>query len=120
MLKQLGGIASMLKNAQQMGAKMKEVQESLRHERVVGIAGAEMVRVEANGLGEVLSVRIDKEVFSQGDREMIEDLIPSAVNDALARAKQLNVEKMQDAAGGLELPGLEDAVKQFMGDMKPE
>lgn len=120
MFKQLGGIASLLKNAQQMGAKMQEAQAALAQERVVGSAGAGMVQVDANGLGEVLAVRIDPETFSQGDREFVEDLIPAAVNDAAAKAKQLHVEKMQEMAGGMQMPGLDDAMRQISGELQQD
>ncbi len=78
MFKGLGNLAGMLKQAQQMGSRLQEINETLRGRRAEGTAGAGMVTVEVNGLGEVLCCRINPSVAS--DRELIEDLIPAAVN----------------------------------------
>ena len=70
-----------------------------------GSSGGGMVEVEANGVGEVLSVRIDPALFARGDREMIEDLLPAAINQTLDKVKQLHNEAMQSVTGGMDLPG---------------
>lgn len=75
-----------------------------------------MVEVEVNGIGDVLRVKIDPALMEEGDREMIEDLIPAAVNQAQAKAKQLHQEAMQSMANGLNLPGLNEALAQFTGE----
>ena len=112
MLKNLANLASIMRQAQQMGGQMQEVAQQLRGQRVSGSAGGGMVEVEANGLGEVLQVRIDAKLE---DREMIEDLLPAAVNQALNKAKQLHMESMQSMTEGLEIPGLSDALAQMGG-----
>lgn len=112
MFKGLGNMASMIRQAQQMGGKMEEISAQLKSRRVQGAAGGGMVEVEANGLGEVLRVRIEPTLT---DREMIEDLLPAAVNQASAKAKQLHVEMMQSLAGGIDLPGLSDMISQLGG-----
>jgi len=113
MFKGIGNLASLMRQAQQMGGKMQEVTEQLKAKRVTGTAGGGMVEVEVNGLGEMLKVHIDPAVAN--DREMIEDLIPAAANQAGAKAKELHVELMQSVTGDLNLPGLDEALAQFTG-----
>ncbi len=113
MFKELGNMASLVRQAQQMGGKMQEMTAQLKAKRVVGSAGAGMVEVEANGLGEILKVKIDPQIGS--DIEMIEDLLPAAVNQATTKAKELHVEMMQSVTGNLNLPGLSEALSQFTG-----
>jgi DNA-binding protein YbaB len=74
-----------------------------------------MVQVEVNGLGEVLRVRIDPTLVARGEREMIEDLLPAAVNQAVAKANQLRLEAMQNMAQELNVPGLDAALAQLSG-----
>ena len=79
-----------------------------------------MVEVEVNGLLEVLRCHIDRQLIEQGDGEMIEDLVATAMNQAIAKGKQLHVEAMKSLAGGLELPGLDAALGDFLGQDMPE
>jgi nucleoid-associated protein EbfC len=116
MFKGIGDLASAMKAAQQMGGKMKELKEQLATARAVGSAGGGLVEAEVNGMGDVLRVTIDPTLIQEGDRELIEDLIPAAVNQAQIKAKQLHQEAIQSIAGGLNLPGLNDALAQLTGD----
>jgi hypothetical protein len=76
-----------------------------------------MVEVEFNGLSEMQSCRVDAGVFARGDRELLEDLVTAAVNDAHERAKRLHAESLHSLAGGIELPpGVEDALSSLSGD----
>ena len=111
----LANIGSLLKNAQQIGTKLGAVQEQLKGQRVVGNAGGGMVEVEVNGLGEVLRLTIEPGLVERGEREMIEDLIPAAVNQAIGKSKQLHADAMREATDGLELPGLDEALVKFTG-----
>ena len=115
MFKQLGNITSLMKQAQQMSGRMQEVNDQLRSQRVEGTSGGGMINVTANGLGEVLKVSIDPELISRGDGEMIEDLLPAAINDAQAKAKQLHAESMKSLTSDMNLPGLDDALDRFVG-----
>ncbi|MFO0902681.1 MAG: YbaB/EbfC family nucleoid-associated protein [Pirellulales bacterium] len=108
MFKGLGNLASLMKNASQMNERMRTAGEELKQRRVTGSAGGGMVEVEANGLGEVLKVKLDPDLFQRGERELLEDLIPAAVNQAALRARELHLELMRDSMGGLDLPGLGD------------
>ena len=119
MLKGLGDIASLMKQAQQMGSMMQGVTERLKNERAVGASGGGMVEAEVNGIGELLRVTIEPTLVERGDREMIEDLIPAAVNQALIKAKQLHANAVKEMAGGLNLPGLDDVLSQISSDDNP-
>ena len=88
MFKSLGNIASVMKQAQQMGGKLEEVNQKLEAERVTGGAGAGMVSVEMNGLGEVIQVSIDPALFEKQDAELMEDLVRAAVNIAKDKTKE--------------------------------
>lgn len=118
MLKGLGNLANlpgMLKQAQEMGGKMQEMGEQLKTKRVTGNSGGGMIEVEANGVGEVLAVRIDPSLIEKQDKELIEDLIPAAINAAQQKAKQLHAEMMQELTGGMNIPGLGDALGSLGG-----
>ena len=115
MLKGLGNIATLMKQAQEMGGKMQEMQEQLKQQRVIGTAGAGLVEVEMNGHGEVLRLKIDPTLVAKADGEMIEDLVPAAVNQASAKAKALHAEGMKAMTGGMDLPGLDDALEPLTG-----
>jgi DNA-binding YbaB/EbfC family protein len=117
MLRSLSGLANlgnMMKQAQEMSAKMQGVAEKLKTMRTTGQSGGGMVEVDANGLGEVLAVRIDPQLFAGGDREMIEDLLPAAFNAAHAKAKELHQQAMQEITSDLNLPGLEEAMSKLV------
>jgi nucleoid-associated protein EbfC len=118
MFKGLGNLANLgqlVKSAQEMGSKMQALNEELKSKRATGAAGGGLVEVEVNGLGEVLAVRIDPTLVEKQDREMIEDLLPAAINAAIQKSNQLRAEGMQSIAGGLQLPGMDDALSQFSG-----
>lgn len=116
MFKGIGNIASMIRQAQNLGSQMPAITEKLRSERVTGRAGGNMIEVTADGLGSVLAVRIDDLLRDKGDWEMVQDLLPAAINDALAKAKALHVQAMQELTGDLPIPGgLDDMLKQLTG-----
>lgn len=115
MFKGLGDIAGMMKQAQEMGGKMKELQATLAAKRVTGEAGGGMVRVEMTGTQEVVGVTIDPGLVERGEREMIEDLTVAAMNDAATKAKAAHAEAMQDLTGGMNLPGMGDMLAKITG-----
>ena len=115
MFKGIGNLASMLKNAQQMSGKMGEMNEELKSKEIVAEAGGGMVQVKANGLGEVSKVSIDPQTFEAGDRELIEDLLANAFNQVAVKQKQLQMESLQGLTGGMNIPGLDDALKNMTG-----
>ena len=116
MFKGLGNIATLLNQAKNIGGQMEGVTEELKARQVIGEAGGAMVKVHANGLGQILKIEVDPILADKGDVEMIVDLVPAAVNDAIAKSKALHVEAMQQVTGGMELPaGLGDTLKQVLG-----
>ncbi len=115
MFKGLSNFASIIKQAREMGGRMEQIGEELKTKRTSATAGGGMVEVEVNGLQEVLACRIDPDFFSGGDREMLEDLLTAAVNQALSKAKSLHAEALQSATGGLDVPGLQEAMNKITG-----
>ncbi len=115
MFKELGSLASLMKNAQAITGKMQEMRDRLADRKETGVAGGGMVSVEMNGHSQALVCRIDPAIFESGDREMLEDLVVAAVNQALEKVRAAAAEEMEQATGGLDLPGLSDALKKFGG-----
>ena len=101
-----GGIGNMMKQVQQMQAKMEKIQAELEQTEVEGTAGGGMVKVTANGKQDVVSITIDPEVVDPDDVEMLQDLILAAVSQARAKAQELQTEKMASLTGGLNIPGM--------------
>lgn len=96
----------MLRQAQQLQARLAQLQEELAAKTVEASAGGGMVTAVVNGRQEVVSVRIDKEVVSPGEVELLQDLVRGAVNEAIARSRQLAAAEMAKLTGGMKLPGL--------------
>jgi DNA-binding YbaB/EbfC family protein len=97
---------SMLKQAQEMQARLARLQEEMAEKTVEASAGGGMVTVTANGRQEILSVRIEKEVISPEETGLLQDLVRAAVNEALARSREMMAAEMAKIAGGLNLPGM--------------
>jgi len=100
-----GGMGNLMKQAQQMQAKMQKAQEELAKMEVVGEAGAGMVKVTMLGCHSVRRVEIDDSLIGDADeKEMLEDLIAAAMNDAVRRVEEQNKDKMGALTGGMQLP----------------
>jgi hypothetical protein len=100
------GMGNMMKQAQQLQARMLKMQEELAGKTVEAAAGGGMVRVVANGRQQIVSIRIEKEVVNPDDVDMLQDLILAAVNDALTRSQEMVASEMGKLTGGLNIPGL--------------
>jgi len=98
-----GGLAGLMKQAQQMQENMKKVQEQLATMEVEGQAGAGMVKVVMTCRHDVKRVTVDPSLL-QDDKEMLEDLIAAAVNDAVRRVEAMVQEKMSGITAGMPLP----------------
>jgi len=98
-----GGIAGLMKQAQQMQENMRKVQEELATIEVEGQAGAGLVKVVMTCRHDVRRVTIDPSLLSD-DKDMLEDLIAAAVNDAVRRAEATSGEKMAGFTSGMGLP----------------
>src|ERR1700682_5426384 len=100
----MGQQFKMLKQLQQMQARMARVQEELGAKTVTGTAGGGMVEVVANGHQKVLSVRVKPEVVDPADVEMLQDLVLAAVNDAMDKARELATKEMGAVTAGIGRP----------------
>jgi nucleoid-associated protein EbfC len=110
MFKNLTNLASLIKQAQQMGGRMQAMNEELKSRRVTGKAGGGMVEAEVDGLGQVLRITIDPALIERKDRELMEDLVPAAVNAAVTKSKELHAEVLKGLTDGMDLPGLKEAL----------
>lgn len=99
-----GGMGNLMKQAQQMQERMAKVQEEIANMEVVGVSGAGLVKVTMTGNHSVRRIDIDSSLIGEEDKEMLEDLIAAAVNDANARVESVQKEKMADLGGGMSLP----------------
>lgn len=97
-------LGAMMKQAQQMQAKMEEAQRKLDDIAVEGAAGGGMVKVVSSAKGDVKSVTIDPSIVDPADVEMIEDLVLAALNDAKSKAEAAMAEEVKSVTGGLQLP----------------
>lgn len=102
-------IGDMMAKMQELQARMQEAQEGLRAMRRTVEVGGGMVSVTINGRQEVLSIAIEQSLFASGDTAMIEDLVVSAVNKAIAESQRMAQEEMGKATSGMlpSIPGLD-------------
>lgn len=100
------GMGKMMKQAQQLQAKMLKLQEEMASKTVETTSGGGMVKVVANGKQQLVSIQIEKEVIDPDDVEMLEDLVLAAVNDALIKSHEMVTQEMSKLTGGLNIPGL--------------
>ncbi|HUL11572.1 MAG TPA: YbaB/EbfC family nucleoid-associated protein [Methylococcaceae bacterium] len=96
-------LASLMQQAQQMQENIKKAQEELAAAEVQGESGGGLVKIVMNGNREVLKLSIDDSLVKD-DRDMLEDLVAAAVNDAVRKVAKLKQDKMASLTGGLEFP----------------
>lgn len=99
-----GGMGKMMKQLQKMQSDMARLQGELAEKVVSATSGGGAVRVETNGQKELVSVQIDPEVLQEENREMLEDLILTAVNESLKKVDDMVAAEMQKLTGGMNLP----------------
>ena len=97
-------IGQLMKQAQEMQTKMKEMQEHLADIEITGSSGAGMVTVIMNGQSEVCSVKIDPKLLNGEETEIVEDLIVAAFTDAKGKVETRAADEMSKLTGGLDLP----------------
>jgi len=97
-------IGQMMKQAQEMQARMAELQAKLDTVELTGASGGGMVQVTLSGKGEMKKLKLDKSLVDPNDTEVLEDLILAAFNDAKARVEAHVAEEMSKLTGGLKLP----------------
>lgn len=98
-----GGMEGIMKQAQKMQAEMQKAQEAVAKFEVTGESGAGLVKVTMNGSHDVKNVNIDSSLMSE-DKEILEDLLAAAVNDAVRKVEKHSKEEMGKVAGGMGLP----------------
>ncbi|BFM15260.1 YbaB/EbfC family nucleoid-associated protein [Maricurvus nonylphenolicus] len=99
----MNGLGDLMKKAQEMQANMQKMQEELANAEVLGESGAGLVKVTMTGRHDVKKVEIDSSLMSE-DKEMLEDLLAAAVNDAVRKVEANSREKMTDLTGGMQMP----------------
>ena len=99
-------IGQIAKMAQQVQAQMAQAQEELRETTIEATAGGGAIRVVITGAQEIRAIEIDPSAVDPEEVDMLQDLILAAVNDAIARSKELERERMGAVAGGLGIPGM--------------
>ena len=108
MFKGLANLAQIMKQAQEAQSRMGELKERLGRLTVEGAAGGGLVKVEMNGHQEVLGCRIDESLLRPEDREMVEDLVVAATNEALRKVKEAAAGEFSQLAGGMDLGAIKD------------
>lgn len=101
-----GGMQALMRQANQMQARMKKAQEELATREFESSSGGGAVKVVVTGDNKIKSVSIQPDVISSGDQEMLQDLVVTAVNEALKLAKTTSDEEMAKITGGFSMPGM--------------
>jgi DNA-binding YbaB/EbfC family protein len=97
-------IGNMMKQAQQLQKKMTEVQERLSSIEVEGVSGGGLVKVTATAKGEIKKILIDDSLMNKEEKEVTEDLIIAAINNAKLKGEEASQEEMKSVTGGIPLP----------------
>jgi len=97
-------IGNMMKQAQQLQKKMADAQEKLNLIEVEGVSGGGMVKVVSTAKGEIKRISVDDSLMKQEEKEITEDLIVAAVNDAKQKGEAAAQEEMKNISGGISLP----------------
>jgi len=100
------GMGNLMKQAQQMQARMAKMQEEVGKRTIEAAAGGGMVKVVVTGKQEVVSIDIEPEVVDPEDVEMLQDLVLAAVNQALRESQAMMTDEMSKLTGGLKIPGM--------------
>lgn len=102
----MANLNELMKQAQQLQAKLTRIQEEASAKTVEASAGGGMVTASVNGRLEVVALKIEPAVLESGDMEMLQDLIMAAVNEGIRKAQKMVADEVGKIAGGLKIPGL--------------
>lgn len=102
----MNGMQGMLKKVQKMQKQMTDLQEELKTREVEGTAGGEAVKVVVNGNKNVVSLTLSPDAVDPEDVEMLQDLIVTAVNDAMKKVDEMTEKELGKVTGGMKLPGM--------------
>jgi len=112
----LKSLANIMQQAGEIKGKLAAAKERVSKLRSEGSAGPDLVRIVVSGEMTVLSVSIDQNLIASGNRQLIEQLVNAAANEALQKSKSAAAAEMVDIAEGMNVPGLQDAIgKMGMG-----
>jgi len=100
------GFGNLMKEAQRLQQQMAQMQDEVAQKTVEATAGGGMVTVTANGKQELVSIKLDPEVVTPDDVQMLEDLVLAACNEALRKSRELVQQELGKLTGGLKIPGL--------------
>ena len=101
-----GNLGGMMKQAKKAMESLQKAQEELAEEKVEATSGGGMVKAVVTGMGEFVEIKINPSAVDPDDVEMLEDLVSSAIREALATANKMKEERMGDLTGGLSIPGM--------------
>jgi len=102
----MNGMQGMLKKVQKMQSEMTKLQEELKEREVEGTAGGEAVKAVVNGNKNLVSLTLSPDAVDPEDVEMLQDLIVTAVNDAMKKVDEMTEKELGKVTGGLKLPGM--------------
>ena len=100
-----GGMKGLMKQAQQMQKKMKDMEDNLKNLRIKGAASGNLVEIEANGKKEIISIKIDPSILEE-EVDMVEDLILAAIKQTYQNVDNEVDNKMESITGGMNIPGM--------------
>lgn len=100
------GLGNLMKQARLMQERMAQLQAEMGKRTVEASAGGGMVKAVANGNGELVAIKVDKEVVDPEEVEILEDLVTAAVNEAVKKGRELMGEELRKITGGLPIPGI--------------
>lgn len=99
-------IGNIMKQAKKLQERMGQLQAEMEHKTVTATSGGGMVTVTVSGKGELVSLKIERDVVNAEDVEMLQDLIVAAVNEGIRKAQEMAQSEMMKLTGGLNIPGL--------------
>lgn len=102
----MGNMQGMMKKVQKMQADMAKLQEDLKSRVLETTAGGGVIKIEVNGNKEIVNLKIDQSAVDPDDVEMLEDLILTAVNDAMKQVDEVAEKEMAKITGGMKMPGM--------------
>ncbi len=112
-LKNLAGMASMMSQAGDIKGKMAEAKERISRLEVQGTAGGDAVTVRMTGDFQVTAVVIHQWLVESNNRQLMEELVTSAMQESIQKVKEVAAREMADMAGGMNIPGLQDAIAKM-------
>ncbi|OHB71597.1 MAG: nucleoid-associated protein, YbaB/EbfC family [Planctomycetes bacterium RBG_16_43_13] len=99
-------VGKLMKQAQEMQKKMAQVQEELKERIVEASAGGGVVNVKVNGAQEIVDIKIAKEVINADDKDMLEELVITAINEGIKKSRKMAESEIAKVTGGLNIPGM--------------